>query len=153
MGSARPAVATAASWMSSLRRKLFKPDQEPEAAEEAADLEKVEGVLGATATRLNALESTLFAFKSDVQYRQQLQQEAAIRLSHLEGMLMDAEDGLMEHARRARELDAELCHVERLMGPEAIKRGRDRRIVDARGSRNAQAKDGWQDKFMTMLPL
>ena len=39
------------------------------------------------------------------------------------------------------------------VAPEAIKRGRDRRIVDARGSRNAQAKDGWQDKFMTMLPL
>ena len=43
--------------------------------------------------------------------------------------------------------------VERLLGPEAIKRGRDRRMVEARrtGSLAAERK-GW-DKLMDKLPL
>jgi hypothetical protein len=36
------------------------------------DLQKVATMLDATAARLIALESTLFVFKSDIQYRQQL---------------------------------------------------------------------------------
>ena len=60
----------------------------------------------------------------------------------------------VNHRRERVPLNAQIMIPStRLMGPEAIKRGRDRRIVDARGSRNAQAKDGWQDKFMTILPL
>ena len=63
-------VATAAGFLSTLRKKLFREEvAEPEVP---LDLQKVETMLDATAARLSALESSLFAFKSDIQYRQQL---------------------------------------------------------------------------------
>ena len=63
-------MATAAGFLSTLRKKLFREEvAEPEVP---LDLQKVETMLDATAARLSALESSLFAFKSDIQYRQQL---------------------------------------------------------------------------------
>jgi|TARA_B110001469_G_scaffold74227_1_gene70453 hypothetical protein len=63
-------VATAAGFLSTLRKKLFREEMaEPEVP---LDLQKVATMLDATAARLIALESTLFVFKSDIQYRQQL---------------------------------------------------------------------------------
>ena len=62
-------MATAAGFLSPLRKKLFREEVvEPEVP---LDLHKIETVLDATAARLIALESTLFAFKSDIQFRQQ----------------------------------------------------------------------------------
>jgi hypothetical protein len=112
----------------------------------------------------------------------QQQQEAAARLCMLEGMLFDSEDTFMEQAHRAyawciphpcacacaclrksfmeqagraRELDLELIRVEQLLGGEAIKRGRDRRMVEAKGSGAATPatyKEGW-DRWIAKLPL
>ena len=63
-------MATAAGFLSTLRKKLFRKGvAEPEVP---LDLQKVETMLDATAARLSALESSLFDFKSDIQYRQQL---------------------------------------------------------------------------------
>jgi len=147
------AVATAAGFLSTLRKKLFREEVvEPEVP---LDLHKIETVLDATAARLIALESTLFAFKSDIQFRQQQQQEAAARLCMLEGMLFDSEDVFMEQTGRARELDVELSRVERLLGTEAIKRGRDRRMVEAKGrgaATPATYREGW-DRWISKLPL
>eukprot|EP00964_Phaeocystis_antarctica_P098531 scaffold64537_cov29-Phaeocystis_antarctica.AAC.2 len=99
----------------------------------------------------------------------QQQQQAAARLCMLEGMLFDSEDVFTEQARvhvytpmctcmhtgRARELDVELRRVERLLGTEAIKRGRDRRMVEAKGrgaATPATYKEGW-DRWISKLPL
>eukprot|EP00964_Phaeocystis_antarctica_P103495 scaffold68755_cov27-Phaeocystis_antarctica.AAC.1 len=93
----------------------------------------------------------------------QQQQQAAARLCMLEGMLFDSEDVFVEQARvrvytptgRARELDVELSRVERLLGTEAIKRGRDRRMVEAKGrgaAIPATYKEGW-DRWISKLPL
>ena len=61
----------------------------------------------------------------------------------------------MEQTGRARELDTELSRVERLLGTEAIKRGRDRRMVEATGkgaATPATYKEGW-DRWISKLPL
>ena len=61
----------------------------------------------------------------------------------------------MEQTGRARELDVELSRVEQLLGAEAIKRGRDRRMVEAKGrgaAIPATYKEGW-DRWISKLPL
>ena len=96
----------------------------------------------------------IIAFKSDIQFKQQQQQEAAVRLSQLEGVVMDAEDALLAYEGSTRELDDELGRVERLLGPEAIRRGRDRRLVEARRTGHlAGKKDGWDMWMASKLPL
>ena len=64
-------------------------------------------------------------------------------------------DTFMEQTGRARELDVELSRVEQLLGVEAIKRGRDRRMVEAKGrgaAIPATYKEGW-DRWISKLPL
>ena len=61
----------------------------------------------------------------------------------------------MEQAGRARDLESELGRVELLLGTEAIKRGRDRQMVEARGrgaATPATYKQGW-DRWISTLPL
>jgi hypothetical protein len=66
-----------------------------------------------------------------------------------------AMDTFTEQTGRARELDVELRRVERLLGPEAIRRGRDRRMVEAtgRGLGAATPAAGEWDKWISKLPL
>ena len=68
------------------------------------------------------------------------------------GMLMDTEDALLACDGSTRELDAEIARVERLLGPEAIRRGRERRMIEARRTGDLQGR-GWQDKFMSNIPI
>tara|TARA_B110001452_G_scaffold13302_1_gene10983 strand:+ start:317 stop:562 length:246 start_codon:yes stop_codon:yes gene_type:complete len=75
-----------------------------------------------------------------------------VRLAQLEGMLMDTEDALLACDGSTRELDAEIARVERLLGPEAIRRGRERRMIEARRTGDLQGR-GWQDKFMSNIPI
>ena len=62
-------------------------------------------------------------------------------------------DTFIEQTGRARELDAELRRVERLLGTEAIKRGRDRRMVEATGRGAATPTTANWDKWISKLPL
>ena len=88
------AVASAAvgagNFLSSLKKKLFREaeaEEDTEAEPPPADLDKVETIVGATSARLVALESTLFAFKNDLQFKQQQQTEAAVRQHRQIGLL------------------------------------------------------------------
>ena len=62
-------------------------------------------------------------------------------------------DTFIEQTGRARELDVELRRVERLLGTEAIKRGRDRRMVEATGRGAATPTTANWDKWISKLPL
>ena len=149
---------TAGSWMSSLRKKLFQ--QESEKTEQPPDMPKVECVIDATAKRLEALELIMYGYKSDIQHHQRVQQGAALRLSKLEGMLMDAEDTLTTQIGRSRQLNVEVGQVERKLGPEAIKRGRERRMVEGPPSpqkvpftKGPNGKPSWEARLLSKLPL
>ena len=72
---------------------------------------------------------------------------------HVHAHLHVRMDTFIEQTGRARELDAELRRVERLLGTEAIKRGRDRRMVEATGRGAATPTTANWDKWISKLPL
>ncbi|EOD14737.1 hypothetical protein EMIHUDRAFT_350284 [Emiliania huxleyi CCMP1516] len=106
--------------------------------------------------RMRRLEGRFRVFKHDMHWRQQREEAAALQLCRMEGALFDAEDAAMLLETASHDLRREIERQTILIGPEAIARGRDRRIV-ARGSRPPGAAlaepPAQQDGFLWRLPL
>uniref|UniRef100_A0A7S4ETH3 Uncharacterized protein n=1 Tax=Chrysotila carterae TaxID=13221 RepID=A0A7S4ETH3_CHRCT len=123
----------------------------------AAALRRVNDKLDEAEAQLKLVEKHFVAFKQSMHWRQQKEQDMALRLAAAEGGLIEVEDGVLELQGRTAALRSHTEAHARALGPEAIKRGREKLLITSRGTanitRDADDADAKTDSFLWSLPL
>lgn len=148
-----------------LRKALsFMSNQQPEVTADATDAQEGESSrpdppmdlasikehIDAAARRMRALEEEFLERKNCGGWRGQQEHDAAVRLSRVEGSLIEVEDRLLSIAGDTKKLNTHVESIEHRLGAEAIARAKDNKIVRQKASNR---RSSFVDGLLLHMPL
>lgn len=122
----------------------------------SALVEETGAAVGVAEARAARLEPRFREFKHDMHWRQSRDHVTALQISRAEDTLFQLEEAVLALAGETRQLQHDVEQTARVIGPEAIARGRERRLVGARPPppKTAAADRGdFADWLLSRMPL
>jgi hypothetical protein len=121
----------------------------------SALVEATTAALDVAEARAAHLEPRFREFKHDMHWRQSRQHAAALQISRAEEALFELEEAVLALGALARQLQHDVDRAAAVIGPEAIARGRERRLIGSRPPPPKPSADraDLADWLLSRLPL